>query len=170
MVVCPVCGIDETAISVADATDAIRTFPRRYREALADVADELLRLRPEAERSSMLGHAMVAREELELLAGYLPPVLSGAGPTFPPVAVDADGHLVAAGPGWAANPDLVLAGIGASCADLVEQITAVPVAAWDRPFTVGDDAHTAGWIPRHAAHLGAHHLRDIARVRAVVER
>ncbi len=167
MAVCPVCGIDETAISVADATDAIRTFPRRYREALADVADDELRVQPDPGTWSMLEYAVHTREVLELLAGSLPVVLNSSAPAFPPIDVD---DVASSRPSWVLDVDLTLAGINASCADLVEQITAVPVAAWDRPFTIGDDAHTAGWIPRHAAHEGAHHLRDIARVRAVVER
>jgi len=165
MAPCPVCGIDEAGLSLVDATDAIRTFPRRYREALGDVADELLRTQPDPETWSMLGYAVHAREVLELLAGSLPVVLNSATPAFPPIDVD---EVASTRPPWVLDTDLTLAGIAASSEDLVEQITAVPLAAWDRPFTIGDDAHTAIWIPRHAAHEGAHHLRDIARVRAEV--
>jgi DinB superfamily len=165
MAKCPVCGIDEAEISIPDATDAIRTFPRRYREALADVPDDLLKVQPDPDTWSMLGYAVHAREVLELLAGSLPLVLNSSGPAFPPIDVD---DVASSRPSWVLNVDLTLAGITTSCTDLVDQITSVPVAAWDRPFTIGDDAHTAGWIPRHAAHEGAHHLRDIARVRAIL--
>jgi len=168
MAICPVCGIDEAGLSVADATDAIRTFPRRYREALAGVDDDVLRAVPPCEPASMLGAAAVARDELVLLAGYLPSVLTGAAPVFPPVPVDAAGHLVGATAPTEGEPDGVLSGIAAACRALIEQITSVPTSGWDRPFTVGDEPRTAGWIPRHAAHEGAHHLRDIARVRAAV--
>ncbi len=104
---------------------------------------------------SMLGFADRAREVLELLAGSLPVVLSTPGPVFPPIDTD---QVASERASWVPDADLVLAGITASCEDLVEQITAVPLTAWDRPFSIGDDAHTAIWIPRHAAHEGAHHL------------
>jgi hypothetical protein len=168
MAICPVCGIDEGELSVADATDAIRSFPRRYREGLAGVDDDVLRAVPPGEAVSMLGAAALARDELVLLAGYLPNVLTGAAPVFPPVPVDAAGHLVGATAAAEAGPDPVLSGITAACGELIEQISSVPTSGWDRPFTVGDEPRTAGWIPRHAAHEGAHHLRDIARVRAAV--
>ncbi|MGZ8765863.1 MAG: DinB family protein [Acidimicrobiia bacterium] len=166
MAACPVCGVDEAALSVADATDAIRTFPRRYREALADVPDELLRKRPDPGTWSMLEYAVHVREVIELFTGSLPVVLGSPAPAFPPIDVD---DVSASRPEWVVDVDLALGGIAASCRDLVEQIEVVPLAAWDRSFTVGDDVHTARWIPRHVAHEGVHHLRDIARVRAVVE-
>lgn len=165
MATCPLCGIDEDGLSLADATDAIRTFPRRYREALADVSDDVLRTQPDPDTWSMLGYAVNVREVLEVLAGSLPVVLNTPAPVLPPIDVDEVGSRR---PSWVLNADLALAGITASCEDLVEQITAVPLTAWDRPFSFGDDVHTAIWIPRRAAHAGAHHLRDIARVRAAV--
>ncbi len=111
----------------------------------------------------MLGYAVHAREVLELLAGSLPVVLNASAPAFPPIDVDdvaTESARVGAQPRSRAGRDR-----RRRATDLVEQIAAVPLAAWDRPFTIGDDAHTAIWIPRHAAHEGAHHLRDIARVR-----
>jgi DinB superfamily len=165
MAPCPVCGIDESTLSLAGATDAIRTFPRRYGEALAGVPDDLLRLPPDPDTWSMLEYAVHAREVLELLAGSLPMVLNTSEPAFPPIDVD---DVASSRPSWVVDTELALAGITTSCEDLVAQITAVPLAAWDRPFSIGDDRHTALWIPRHAAHEGAHHLRDIARVRAAV--
>jgi hypothetical protein len=162
---CPVCGIDEPSITLGGATDAIRTFPRRYREALADVSNDALRARPQPDTWSMLEYAVHTREVLELLAGPLPVVLSGSEPAFPPIDVD---EAASRRPAWVLNADLALAGITVACEDLVATITGAPLSAWDRRFTVGDDAHTAIWIPQHAAHEGAHHLRDIARVRALV--
>lgn len=39
MATCPECGVDEDSIAVPDAIAAIRTFPRRYREALSGITD-----------------------------------------------------------------------------------------------------------------------------------
>jgi len=165
MAACPVCGFDEATLSLGDATDAIRTFARRYREALAGVADDLARQQPDPDTWSMLGYAVHAREVLELLGGSLPVVLNSSAAAFPPIDVD---EVASGRPEWVLDTDLTLGGISISCEDLVEQITAVPLTGWDRPFTIGDAAYTAIWIPRHAAHEGAHHLRDIARVRAIL--
>lgn len=168
MAACPVCGIDETAISVGDATDAIRTFPRRYREALEGAPADALVVRPAGEPASMLGYAELARQGLELLAGYLPAVLTGSEPAFPPSDLLDVTRPPAVVPDPGIDADATLAGIEAACARLVAQIVDVPLSAWDRPFTIGDGRHTAIWIPRRAAHEGAHHLRDIARVRRSV--
>jgi hypothetical protein len=165
MPACPVCGIDESALALGDAVDAIRTFPRRYREALVDVPDDVLRAQPEPDTWSVLGYAVHTREVLELLAGALPVVLGSSAHAFPPIDVD---DVAATRPSWVLNTDLALAGITTSCEDLVSQISDVPLSAWERPFSIGDEPHTAIWIPRHAAHEGAHHLRDIARVRELV--
>ena len=158
---CPVCGIDEDDISVPDAIAAIRTFPRRYREAVASVPAPALRIRPDPDTWSVLEYAVHAREVLELLAMTLPIVLEHPESHFPPIDVT---EATSTRPDWVLDPDLVRAGIQQAADALVARAEAVPVAAWDRTFTIGDEAHPASWILSHAAHEGAHHLRDIERV------
>jgi hypothetical protein len=165
MSACPDCGIDEAEISVPDAILAIRTFARRYREALADVPAEQLRTRPDADTWSVLEYAVHAREVLELLSMTLPIVLEHPDSHFPPIDVT---EASATRPEWVLDADLALTGIQRACDALVARADATPVAAWDRPFTVGDDRHAASWIVSHAAHEGAHHLRDIERVRRLL--
>jgi hypothetical protein len=107
------------------------------------------------------------REVLELLAGTLPIVLSGSAPVFPPIDVD---DVAATRPDWVLDVGLALDGIRAACASMATEIDHAPPAAWDRAFRVGEVDHTARWIPRHAAHEGAHHLRDIELVRDALSR
>jgi hypothetical protein len=161
MASCSVCGIDEDDISVPDAIAAIRTFPRRYREALAAVPPATLRIRPDPDTWSVLEYAVHAREVLELLAMTLPIVLEHPDSHFPPIDVTQASNTR---PDWVLDPGLVLAGVQQAADALVSRAEAVPVAAWDRPFTIGEDTHPASWIVSHAAHEGAHHLRDIDRV------
>lgn len=165
MAPCPECGIDEADISVPDAIAAIRSFPRRYREALAVVPPAKLRTRPDPDTWSVLEYAVHAREVLELLAMTLPIVLEHPDSQFPPIDVT---EATNTRPDWVLDPDLALAGIKTATDALAARADDTPWAAWDRTFRIGDDEHPASWIVSHAAHEGAHHLRDIDRVSRVV--
>jgi hypothetical protein len=161
MAACAGCGIDEDEIAVPDAIAAIRSFPRRYREALDAVPPGLLRTRPDANTWSVLEYAVHFREVLELLAMALPIVVTEPGTRFPPI--DAD-EAAAGRPDWVLDPALVVRGIGDAADAIVRQADTMSWEAWDRTFTIGDNVHPASWIVRHAAHEGAHHLKDIERV------
>lgn len=165
MVSCGDCGVDEESISVRDAISAIRTFPRRYREALAHIPPAALRLRPDPETWSALEYAVHAREVLELLALSLPIVLDQPGTRFPSFDVDeaAEKH-----PDWVLDPELALSGVAKAADALASRADTTPWEAWERTFTIGDEAHPASWIVQHAAHEGSHHLRDIERVGRLV--
>ncbi len=161
MAACPDCGIDEEAISVPDAVAAIRTFPRRYREALAAIPQEKLRARPDPETWSALEYAVHAREVLELLAMTLPIVLDEPDSHFPPIDVTEASEQR---PDWVLDPDLVVPGMQRAADAIATRAESTSWEAWDRTFTIGDETRPASWIVQHAAHEGAHHLRDIERV------
>jgi hypothetical protein len=165
MSACPACGIDEEAIAVPDAIAAIQSFPRRYREALDAIPPALLRTRPDPDTWSVLEYAVHTREVLEVLSMVLPEVLDHPGLALP--AVEDDGDLPGPPktfPEWLTEPGLVLAGMQKACSALADRALATPWAAWDRTFTIGDHEHTASWVVQHAAHEGAHHLRDMEHV------
>jgi hypothetical protein len=158
-------GAEEASIAVPDAILAVRTFPRRYREALDRIPPEQLGVRPDPQTSSALEEAVRAGAVLNLLAHALPRALDEPGIHFPPfVADDASGRR----PPSAPDPDAALATITRACETLATRAEATPWEAWDRTFTVGDDEHTAAWILQHAAVEGSHHLRDIERVGQLV--
>jgi hypothetical protein len=161
MAACPGCSIDEESISVPDAILAVRTFPRRYREALAAVPPAAISVRPDADTWSVLEYAVHFREVLELMALALPIVLEQPDPHFPEIDVT---EAASTRPGWVLDADLVNTGIQQASDALAARAEATPVAAWDRTFTVGDVTHPASWIVQHAAHEGGHHLRDMERV------
>jgi hypothetical protein len=159
---CADCGIDEAGISIPDAIGAIRGFPRRYREALDAVPPPRLRIRPDPDTWSVLEYAVHTREVLELLAGTLPIVVNEPGIRFPPIDVD---ESVKDRPDWVMDPNLAVRGITSAAQAIAEQAESMPWSAWDRTFFIGDNEHAASWIVQHAAHEGAHHLRDIENVR-----
>lgn len=67
MSACPECGFDADTVSVPDAILTLRTFPRRWRGALAAVDEDdaqNLRRRPADGSPSALEHAEAARDAL----------------------------------------------------------------------------------------------------------
>jgi DinB superfamily len=165
MAPCADCGVDEESIGVPDAISAIKTFPRRYREALARIPADALTRRPDPDTWSALEYTVHVREVLQLLAAGLPIVLDEPDTKFP--SFDAD-DSASRWPEWALDPELALSGIATASGVLVSRAEATPWEAWDRPFTVGTFTHPAAWIVQHAAHEGSHHLRDIERVGRLV--
>jgi hypothetical protein len=161
MAACPGCNIDEESISVPDAILAVRTFPRRYREALAAVPAPALSVRHDPDTWSVLEYAVHFREVLELMALALPVVLEHPDTQFPEIDVT---EATSTRPDWVLNVDLVNTGIQQASDALAGRAEATPVAAWDRTFRIGDVTHPASWIVQHAAHEGGHHLRDMERV------
>lgn len=161
---CDECGIDEEGLSIADAMNALRSYPRRYAEAVAGMDEESIRQRPSPDVWSVIEYLVHVREVLEILAMAVPLVLDEPGVAFPDIDVEA---AATSRPAWVLDPQLALNGIAGACAQFLG-FAEESAEAWSRPFTLGTTPHEAGWIPRHAAHEGAHHLRDIASVRKAV--
>jgi hypothetical protein len=161
MPACPGCGIDEAGMAVPDALGAIRGFPRRYREALDRFPPARVRERPDPDTWSALEYAVHFREVLELLAMSLPIVVNEPDVRFPPIDVDEASRTR---PDWVMDPALAVRGIAAAADAMASQAETMPWSAWDRTFHIGDNEHAASWLVQHAAHEGAHHLRDIAHV------
>jgi hypothetical protein len=158
---CAGCGVDEDSIAVPDAIAAVRSFPRRYREALDAIPPGRLRTRPDPDTWSVLEYVVHFREVLELLSMALPIVVKEPGTVFPPI--DA-GEAAQGRPEWVLDPGLAVRGIAEAADAIARQAEGMPWSAWDRTFTVGDDVHPASWIVQHAAHEGAHHLHDIEQI------
>jgi hypothetical protein len=167
MAPCPECGIDESAIAVPDAIAAIRSFPRRYREALDTTPPALLRVRPDADTWSVVEYAVHTREVLEVLAMALPEVLEHPDLVLPDVAdesMDGSAGGPKTFPDWLTDREILLTGMTTACSRLATRAEEAPWSAWDRTFSIGDFVHPAAWIVQHAAHEGGHHLRDIEHV------
>ena len=159
MAASPTGGIPEASISVPDAILALRTFPRRFREALTAVPADRLAAAPDPATPSVLDRAAWVRELLTALARALPRVWDDPGVRRPDVGASEPR------PGAAVATDLgeVLDGITTAADAITSRAAVTPWEAWDRPFISGGAEHPASWIVQHATTVGAQQLREIER-------
>lgn len=161
--------LDVTRLSPDDARAALRSYPRRFREAFApvdedeDVAD--LAARPAADgRSARSATADVART-WSVLRDALREVVVNDTPVLPPEVVDAERQR------WdAPAPPLpeALDDVAAEAEALVELIARVPGESWGRTGTIPDGpAVGALELVQQAVRVGHDGLR--AAVRALAE-
>ncbi|MGH9189441.1 MAG: DinB family protein [Acidimicrobiales bacterium] len=168
--VCPECGLDYDTISPRDAVGAVRSYPRRYRSALAafgpgEEGDELSRRRPTPTTWSALEYTAHAADVLDLTAPSLRRILVEEKPTL--FFFDSDTQ--------AAERDYnsqdrseVLGNLETACADLAAVMEGISADDWGRTgiFTWGE--RDALITARNAVHEGSHHLRDIEHGLAAV--
>ena len=147
-----------TELSVSDGIVALRSFPRRYREALADLDRDTLSRRTDG--SSVLDLAADAAGRLERFGAALGPVLDG----HQPVLDDLEGGP-AASEIAGAEADAVLRRISSAANRLADRADAAPTEAWDRRFTTGGVEHPARWIVQRAVDAAASRLREVERKR-----
>ncbi|HEX3394145.1 MAG TPA: DinB family protein [Acidimicrobiales bacterium] len=170
--VCPVCGFDQDSVKPLDAINAIRSFPRRYRSALAalsrdDAFDALIRRRPEPGAWSALEYTAHAADMIDRFAPAIRRIQVEDRPTLPffdPQArVDDDKFNDR-------TVSRVLSDLETACADMAATLETVEAEDWTRTghFDWGDrDILDAA---RNAVHEGSHHLRDTERTLAEVTR
>jgi hypothetical protein len=163
--VCPVCGLDYETVTPMDGIVAIRSFPRRYRAALAaameDESDDgIVRRRPEPEVWSALEYTAHVVDVLSGIKGYIHELRTRDTPTL---ADPTSSHF-----------DTISKG-GGSIEAAVEHLTSAATALADELDKVqADDWHRTGnfsWgerdlldTMRNAVHEGSHHLRDVEKV------
>jgi hypothetical protein len=158
--VCPECGLDYDAVSPDDIVVAVRSFPRRYREALEGASDDGVRARPAPEVWSAL-------EYTAHLADLFPAFTDSVRRMRTGQEIDADRW-------WDADarateqkyadrdPDDVLRELTANAGRLADALSGVDADEWttttaEFPWGERDLLVTA----RNAVHEGSHHLRDV---------
>jgi hypothetical protein len=157
---CPLCGVDESALTVTDAIGTLRGLPRRYREALNGPALATVTRRPTANQNSMLEDATHAGALLTRYSKALPTALHEAKPDV--------GDLETTGSSTPTTRDDAIATIEHATSALADEAESVPAAAWDREFTTDGNKRTARWLLQHAAHEAAHYVRQIQKTREQV--
>lgn len=164
--VCPGCGLDYGTISPPDAKLAIRSFPRRYRSALAAALEDetdagLVRRRPDGTTWSALEYTAHVADLFEHFAEVVRRMHQETSPTIP--FWDPD-ERAAAERYDEQDPRMVLDRLAAGAERLVLEIERVGPDGWERtatfPFGERDLLH----MVRNAVHEGSHHLRDVASV------
>lgn len=156
---CPVCGVDEARLSLDDALDTVRTLGRRYREAFAGLPPGVERVRPEPDGWSMLDVAVHVRDVLTRLSLALDDALDGHHPQFddlvPATRPDPAGLEVGE----------VLDLLDAAARRISARAERTSMLAWDRVVELDGVEQPARALLQRAAHEGAHHLRDLQRIR-----
>jgi hypothetical protein len=165
--VCPECGLDYDTISPLDAKVAIRSYPRRYRSALAgaleDDADEgLVRRRPEPATWSALEYTVHVADLYESFAPAFRRMYEEDKPTITD-GWDPDERAVSERYGEQ-DPKAALDRLDAAAAALADVLDRVDADSWGRAATFPWGERDLLTMTRNAVHEGSHHLRDVERV------
>ena len=164
--VCPGCGLDYATISPPDAKVAVRSYPRRYRSALAAALDDeadagLVRRRPDATTWSALEYAVHVADLYEHFATIVRRMYDETEPTID--FWDPDER--AATERYAdADPRATLDRLEAAAAKLAAELDRVDADGWHRTATFPFGERDLLMMARNAVHEGSHHLRDVERV------
>lgn len=155
---CPTCGFMADKVTPQDAIVALRSFPARWRTALAvhlDDADPeaVLAERPAPGAWTALEHAGHVRDVLHALDIRVQRTLREDEPCLPATHVT---------PPSGANLQglaVVLAALTVSTDQFSQAIELVPAAHWSRRARRSGETITALDLIREAVHVGSHHLR-----------
>jgi hypothetical protein len=165
---CPSCGLVYDLISLNDAVVAARSYPRRYRDALAhpDEADDpvwerIITSRPARGVWSAVEYTGHVVQTVAIWRERLERVLVDDDVVFPMIDVDA---AVAAADFNARGAAEVLDELDHSIALWAGAIEHLRPSQLERTFRRLDRPRTVRWITRHVTHDGSHHLRDVPRV------
>jgi len=157
---CEACGFDGGAYDDTALLAALGELGGQWRVLLSGAGGRL-RTRPAPGVWSALEYAAHSRDITALHAYGVEQALTGDEPVFPALA---DDLVESAAAGYAtADPDEVLAALGAEARRLAELVAAAGPAAWRRGLTLGDERIEVRWLLEHALHDSSHHLVDVER-------
>lgn len=163
---CAQCGFDAGTVSVSDAVVALRTFPRRWRAAMAvpeDEPDDVLRRRPAPDVWSALEYAAHTRDSIAVNGWAMAKALTEDHPVLEWPGGD-DAAIPASD---APDAPTALDELSANCERVAARAERTDAGDWHRPVTVRggrDEELDAIWFLHHAVHEGSHHLRDVQDV------
>jgi hypothetical protein len=165
--VCPECGLDYGTLHPPFAINTIKSFPRRYTEALAPASpsednDTVIRTRPaEGVWSALEYTAHVA----DLMAPFIETVRrtnTEDNPDLSGVFWD-ENEKAKADKYNEQSKDDVLARLKSGVDELVAEAGKVNAQGWTRMASFGWGDRDLLTMLQNAAHEGVHHLRDVER-------
>ncbi|HVM10273.1 MAG TPA: DinB family protein [Acidimicrobiales bacterium] len=162
---CPECGLDYDTISPLDGVVAIRTFPRRYRSALAaameDESDEgIVRRRPQPDVWSALEYTAHVVDILSAHATFVREMRTKDDPTLD---APQEGHFDAISRGGG-SIEAAIAHLTTAATSLADELDKVASAEWHRTAQFPWGERDLLITMRNAVHEGSHHLRDVEKV------
>lgn len=162
--VCAACGIDFARVSVADAVAVIGSVPGRAREAVSAAPEQVRRLRPRADRWSVIEYVCHLRDVYATYTIRLHRGRTEDEPVLEPMLNDLRARRFRYNE---RNVDAVLDELGATAAGFCEEVARME--QWDRLVTrLPGEYRTARWLVRQAMHEGQHHLDDIRKTTSAV--
>jgi len=166
---CRQCGLEYDSISPQDAIQALRSFPRRYREVIGPFVDddEVLRRRPDADTWSALEYTAHVADILEAMTPQLVEVVHKDDPHIDD-PLDQDQRAVDRAYNDMEPPD-VLDWLQRSATTAADTAAGFTADDWSRKAEYPYGQRELVDIVRNMVHEGVHHLRDLENVlRAVI--
>lgn len=168
--VCPGCGLDYGTISPSDAKVAIRSYPRRYRSALAavleDEADEgLIRRRPDAATWSAMEYTAHVADRYDMFTDFVRRMFDGSSSTLDFWDADERAQMQRYNE---QDPAVVLDHLDKASSSLAAAVDRVDSGSWGNTASFPFGERDLLTMVRTAVHEGSHHLRDVERVLATV--
>jgi hypothetical protein len=166
---CPECGLEYDSISPQDGIQALRSFPRRYRQVIGPFIedDEVLRRRPDADTWSALEYTAHVADVLESMTPMLVEMVQKDDPRIPdpwdPDARARDRNYNDM------EPQEALDWLARAANNAAETASAFSADDWSRTGEFDYGQREVIDQLRNMVHEGVHHLRDVERVlRAVI--
>ena len=166
---CPDCGLVYDSLAPQDAIQALRSFPRRYREVIGPFIDDedVLRRRPDPSTWSALEYTAHVADILEAMTPQLVEIVQKDDPpTDDPL--DQDARAVDRGYNDM-EPSDVLEWLSRSATTAADTCAGFSPDDWSRKAEFPYGQRELIDVVRNMVHEGVHHLRDVERVlRAVI--
>lgn len=164
--VCPECGLDYGTLHPPIAINALRSFPRRYAEALAPQLDEdidsVMRTRPADGVWSPLEYAAHVADEMAPFAVMIQRMNTEDNPDLSGVLWDPDQRALDQGYNDM-TLDVVLTKMKTDVDTLIDEAEKVDAKDWSRPGQFPWGERDLLTMLQNAVHEGVHHLKDIER-------
>jgi len=164
---CPECAYEPEATGADQAVAALRSFGPAFAGVLTPAPAWVAR-RPSPSVWSALEYTAHTRDALAWYGDRIERVLTVDRPQLTPFDWDAACEERRYRD---EDPAVALKGLGAVAAGLAERLAELPHPSWER-HGIGSDGgeRTVLALARRAVHEGVHHLLDVHRVLAAVER
>jgi hypothetical protein len=166
---CPECGLVYDSISPQDAIQALRSFPRRYREVIGPFVDddEVLRRKPDPQTWSALEYTAHVADVFDSLTPDIVKMVQQDDPRLPdPWNPDERADV---GRYNEMEPEAALEWLQRAATQSADTIANFSPEDWSRTGEFDFGRREVIDTVRNLVHEGVHHLRDVENVlRAVI--
>jgi DinB superfamily len=166
---CPQCGLEYDSISPQDAVQALRSYPRRYREVIGPFIDddEVLRRRPDPSTWSALEYTAHVADILEAMTPQLTEIVQHDNPSITdPISPDS---RAAERRYNDMEPREALDWLERSSTKAADTVANLTPDDFSRKASYPYGERELIDVVRNMVHEGSHHLRDVENVlRAVI--